>query len=228
MVDTVLNSSILTSNQYRTQQNASALAEQELGRDAFLKLLTTQLTNQSPLDPMDNEAFVAQLAQFSSVEGIKGMQASLENMVSGMRQEQMVSGANLVGKKVVIEGGNFIGGNNEDSVGTVNLSEESEYLSFNIYDSATGELVYSETKRNVNAGARSLSWDGKSKDGSVLPYGAYTMTASAQIDGKTIPLQVTTTAEVRSVKWNPQLQQLALEIGEGIYIPLTAVERISN
>ena len=68
-----------------------ALAEQELGRDAFLKLLTTQLTNQSPLDPMDNEAFVAQLAQFSSVEGIKGMQASLENMVSGMRQEQMVS-----------------------------------------------------------------------------------------------------------------------------------------
>ena len=114
MVATVLNSSILTSNQYRTQQNATALAEQELGRDAFLKLLTTQLTNQSPLDPMDNEAFVAQLAQFSSVEGIKGMQASLENMVSGMRQEQMVSGANLVGKKIVFEGGCFIGGNNED------------------------------------------------------------------------------------------------------------------
>jgi flagellar basal-body rod modification protein FlgD len=177
---------------------------------------------------MDNEAFVAQLAQFSSVEGIKGMQASLENMVSGMRQEQMVSGANLVGKKVVIEGGSFIGGNNEDSVGTVNLSGEADSLSFNIYDSATGELVYSETKRNVNAGAKSLSWDGRSKDGSVLPYGAYTMTASAQVDGKTIPLQVTTTAEVRSVKWNPQLQQLALEIGEGIYIPLTAVERISN
>ena len=228
MVDTVLNSSILTSNQYRTQQNATALAEQELGRDAFLKLLTTQLTNQSPLDPMDNEAFVAQLAQFSSVEGIKGMQASLENMVSGMRQEQMVSGANLVGKKVVIEGGSFIGGNNEDSIGSVNLSGDTESLSFNVYDSKTGELVYSETRRNVDAGATSLSWDGKSSDGSVLPYGAYTMTATAQIDGETTPLQVTTTAEVRSVKWNPQLQQLALEIGDGIYIPLAAVERISN
>lgn len=228
MVDTILNSSILTSNQYRTQQNATALAEQELGRDAFLKLLTTQLTNQSPLDPMDNEAFVAQLAQFSSVEGIKGMQASLENMVSGMRQEQMVSGANLVGKKVVIEGGSFIGGNNEDSIGSVNLSGNAESLSFNVYDSKTGELVYSETKRNVDAGPTSLSWDGKSSDGSVLPYGAYTMTATAQIDGETTPLQVTTTAEVRSVKWNPQLQQLALEIGDGIYIPLAAVERISN
>ena len=80
----------------------------------------------------------------------------------------------------------------------------------------------------MDAGATSLSWDGKSSDGSVLPYGAYTMTATAQIDGETTPLQVTTTAEVRSVKWNPQLQQLALEIGDGIYIPLTAVERISN
>ena len=228
MVDTILNSSILTSNQYRTQQNATALADQELGRDAFLKLLTTQLTNQSPLDPMDNEAFVAQLAQFSSVEGIKGMQESLENMVSGMRQEQMVSGANLVGKKVVIEGGSFIGGNNEDSIGIVNLSGDAESLSFNVYDSATGELVYSDTKRNVEAGTRPLSWDGKTNDGSVLPYGAYTMTATAQIDGKVTPLQVTTTAEVRSVKWNPQLQQLSLEIADGVYIPLGAVERISK
>ena len=228
MVDTVLNSSILTSNQYRTQQNSGALTEQDLGRDAFLKLLTTQLTNQSPLDPMDNEAFVAQLAQFSSVEGIKGMQASLENMVSGMRQEQMVSGANLVGKKVVIEGGSFIGGNNEESVGTVNLSGDAESLTFNIYDSATGELVYSETKRDIDAGPRSLAWDGKTNDGSVLPYGAYTMTATAQIDGEVTPLQVTTTAEVKSVKWNPQLQQLSLEIAEGVYIPLGAVERISN
>jgi flagellar basal-body rod modification protein FlgD len=54
------------------------------------------------------------------------------------------------------------------------------------------------------------------------------MTASANIDGKFTPLQVTTTAEVKSVKWNPQLQQLSLEIGNGVYIPLAAVERISN
>ena len=61
-----------------------------------------------------------------------------------------------------------------------------------------------------------------------MPYGSYAMTASANIDGKFTPLQVTTTAEVKSVKWNPQLQQLSLEIGNGVYIPLAAVERISN
>ena len=99
MVANITSSSFLTTDQYADQQIEALSGEDELGRDAFLTLLTTQLTNQNPLDPMDNEAFVAQLAQFSSVEGIKGMQTSLETMVTGMRQEQMLTGANLVGKK---------------------------------------------------------------------------------------------------------------------------------
>ena len=73
MLDNVTSSSFLTTDQYAEDQLAALSGEDELGRDAFLTLLTTQLTNQNPLDPMDNEAFVAQLAQFSSVEGIKGM-----------------------------------------------------------------------------------------------------------------------------------------------------------
>ena len=103
MVANIANTSFLTTDQYEEQQMQALTQEDALGRDAFLKLLTTQLTNQNPLDPMDNEAFVAQLAQFSSVEGIKGMQTSLEQMVSGMRQDQMLTGANLVGKSVAIE-----------------------------------------------------------------------------------------------------------------------------
>lgn len=94
MVNTLTASSFATTAQYANQQNTGMASEDDLGRDAFLTLLTTQLTNQSPLDPMDNEAFVAQLAQFSSVEGIKGMQTSLEDMVSGMRQDQMMSAFN--------------------------------------------------------------------------------------------------------------------------------------
>lgn len=81
---TTINNNILTTSQYQ-QNNLMAPADNDmLGRDAFLRLLTTQLQNQDPLSPMENEAFVAQLAQFSSVEGIKGMQASLETMVGSM------------------------------------------------------------------------------------------------------------------------------------------------
>ena len=144
MIDTLTASSFLTTEQYSKQQNASMAVEEELGRDAFLTLLTTQLTNQSPLDPMDNEAFVAQLAQFSQVEGIKGMQTSLEDMVSGMRQDQMVSGANLVGKKVAIEGGSFFGGNGQTSQGSINLLENADSVLLSVYDSQTGDLIFRE------------------------------------------------------------------------------------
>ncbi|MEZ7859186.1 MAG: flagellar hook capping FlgD N-terminal domain-containing protein, partial [Porticoccaceae bacterium] len=58
MLDNVTSSSFLTTDQYAEDQLAALSGEDELGRDAFLTLLTTQLTNQNPLDPMDNEAFV--------------------------------------------------------------------------------------------------------------------------------------------------------------------------
>ena len=228
MIDTLTASSFLTTEQYSKQQNASMAVEEELGRDAFLTLLTTQLTNQSPLDPMDNEAFVAQLAQFSQVEGIKGMQTSLEDMVSGMRQDQMVSGANLVGKKVAIEGGSFFGGNGETSQGSINLLENADSVLLSVYDSQTGDLIFREDQGSTAAGATELNWNGLNTDGGVAPSGSYVMTASVTKDGQAQTAVVSTLAEVRSVKWNPQTQQLSLEIGNGAYVPLSAVERISG
>ena len=90
--------SILTTEQFNTQQANSIYREGDsemLGRDAFLQLFTAQLKNQNPLDPMENEAFVAQLAQFSSVEGIKGMQSSLETLVGNLREQSLLNGCLL-------------------------------------------------------------------------------------------------------------------------------------
>jgi flagellar basal-body rod modification protein FlgD len=228
MIDTLTTASFLTTEQYSNQQNASAASDDPLGRDAFLTLLTTQLTNQSPLDPMDNEAFVAQLAQFSQVEGIKGMQTSLEDMVSGMRQDQMMSGANLVGKKVAIEGGTFFGGNGQTSQGSINLLENADSVVLSVYDSQTGDLIFREDQGGKPSGATALHWDGNNMEGDVAPSGSYVMTASVTKDGQAQTAVVSTLAEVKSVKWDPQTQQLSLEIGNGIYVPLSAVARISG
>ena len=65
-----LPSNILTTKQYEDQQAKLRVQEEDLDRTAFLTLFTTQLKNQNPLDPMDNEAFVSQLAQFSSLEAV--------------------------------------------------------------------------------------------------------------------------------------------------------------
>jgi flagellar basal-body rod modification protein FlgD len=76
----------------------SGLKPKELDRDAFLRLLVTELKNQSPLDPVENENFIAQLAQFSALENSETMNQSL-SAILGL--ERLGQGAALVGRRVV-------------------------------------------------------------------------------------------------------------------------------
>ena len=226
MVANITSSSFLTTDQYADQQMAALSDEEELGRDAFLTLLTTQLTNQNPLDPMDNEAFVAQLAQFSSLEADLGMKESLETMVAGMRQEQMLTGANLVGKKVAVEGGFIDGGNGAISQGSIDLPNGAESVIFSVYDPVSGDLVFRETQGAQLPGRMDLNWNGYNREGELAANGSYVMSASIVRNGKLEAAPVTTMAQVKSVSWDPEAQDLSLEVGDGDFVTLAEVERI--
>jgi len=69
----------------------------ELGQAQFMQLLIAQLKNQDPMDPVSQEDSIAQLAQFSTLEGIEKLNA---NFSSFMKLQQLSEGANLVGKNV--------------------------------------------------------------------------------------------------------------------------------
>ncbi|MER2105571.1 MAG: flagellar hook assembly protein FlgD [Solibacillus sp.] len=71
-----------------------------LGKDAFLKILITQLQNQDPTSPMDDKEFIAQMAQFSSLEQMQNMTTAMENLLSSQQQTQMMSYTNFIGKEV--------------------------------------------------------------------------------------------------------------------------------
>ena len=72
----------------------------EMGRDQFMHLLVTQMRNQNPLDPISDSDFIAQLAQFSTLEGIEKLNANFSDMLA---LQQLTQGANLVGKTVLYE-----------------------------------------------------------------------------------------------------------------------------
>ena len=95
-----LPANILTTKQYEEQQAKLLAKDSELDRDAFLKLFTTQLKNQNPLDPMENEAFVAQLAQFSSLEAMTGVRSSMDSMAADSKSSRFLLGSTLLGKKI--------------------------------------------------------------------------------------------------------------------------------
>jgi flagellar basal-body rod modification protein FlgD len=88
--------SATTGNVFGTAGTAS----QALGKDQFLKLLATQLRYQNPLEPLKDGEFIAQLAQFSGLDGIQQLNSSFADM---LLLQQMTQGANLIGKTVVYD-----------------------------------------------------------------------------------------------------------------------------
>lgn len=70
----------------------------QLGKDQFMQLLVTQMRNQNPLEPMKDADFIAQLAQFSSLEGIENLNSNFDQMLA---LQQFTGGSNLIGKSVL-------------------------------------------------------------------------------------------------------------------------------
>ncbi|CAM3751678.1 flagellar hook assembly protein FlgD [Alkalicoccus chagannorensis] len=73
---------------------------QDMDRDAFLKILLTQLQNQDPMDPMDDKEFVAQMAQFSSLEQMTQLNQTMTDIFEKQEQNSFVSHSDLIGKQV--------------------------------------------------------------------------------------------------------------------------------
>ena len=96
MADVKPVNSIVTSEQWA---EASRTVSNELGKDAFLRLLIAQLANQDPLNPMDDREFIAQMAQFSALEQMQTMTKVMEGM-AGLSKYDAV---NYVGTTVAFE-----------------------------------------------------------------------------------------------------------------------------
>ena len=76
----------------------------ELGQEAFLELMTTQLRNQDPFEPMDNGEFLGQLASFGTVSGIEDLKTEIQKLAGSLTSNQTLQAAGMVGHEVLIPG----------------------------------------------------------------------------------------------------------------------------
>lgn len=96
-VNTSITDDLYYSNYKRpTKQTGNS----ELGKDAFLKLLITQLQHQDPTNPMDDREFISQMAQFSSLEQMQNMTKAMESLLASQQQTQMMNYSTFIGKEI--------------------------------------------------------------------------------------------------------------------------------
>ncbi len=198
-----------------------------MGQKDFLTLFTTQLKCQDPLDPVKNEAFVAQLAQFSQLEATTSMSDTLKAYVDSMAGERMMSSTSMIGKTVAAPGAPAImteGG--RPAQGFVNLPTGAEGVKLEVFNDK-GQLVTSQVMGAQSIGDMPFYWDGTSSSGSKVPDGVYTFKASVTSQGKTTNPIVNVLSTVTGV--NQQADKtILLEVAGGKSVKLTDVQRVGS
>jgi flagellar basal-body rod modification protein FlgD len=163
---------------------------------SFLTLLTTQLQNQNPLDPLDTNQFTQQLVQFASVEQQMNMNTQLQSLVSLQQTAQNSQALGFVGKTVTVTG-TTAPLTNGQAQWTFNPPNPAT-ATFTVTDQ-TGQTVFSKTG-TVQPGTQAFNWNGLDSSGRQWADGNYTLTITATgADGKSVAIPTTVTGMVNSV-----------------------------
>jgi flagellar basal-body rod modification protein FlgD len=144
--------------------------------DTFLLLLTTQLKNQNPLDPLDTNQFTQQLVQFAGVEQQIRTNESLEALVNLNKTSQLATARSYVGATVTADGASTA---LKSGVATWYVTAPRvASATINVTDS-TGNIVFTQ-EATLPAGTTGFSWDGKMANGQTAPEGQYTIKINAK------------------------------------------------
>ncbi len=166
-----------------TRERAAAAPSEDMNA-RFLKLLTTQLKNQDPLNPMENAEVTSQLAQMSTVDGIERLNKMFQSFVDSQNANDSMQAAALVGRGVLVEG-RKLALTQSGAIGGFELDAAADKVVLSIKD-ASGLEVKQIQLDDVAAGSQNFVWDGTANDGSRAADGVYTLELSATMEGEKV------------------------------------------
>ena len=223
---------ITTSQSVSAQQALSGTANttnKELDRDAFLKLLTTQMQAQDPLNPMDNTQFVSQLSQVTSLERLESMSSSLNTLAMSTASNTSAQMVSFIGKNIDIARSDItLDGSGQHTPARLALADDASQITISIKDDS-GKIVRTIEMGRNEAGEVDLEWDGLADDGSPLEEGNYTISVQAlNEEGDRVDTQVITKRRVSGVSFEQGLPRLELEGLEDQPASLGEVQQVTQ
>ncbi len=213
-----------------------AKTHNQMGKDEFLKLLTFQLQNQDPMNPMEQDKFTGELAQFSQLEQLTNLNKKYDEANKTQQMQDKFYAAGFVGKKVVTTG-STISLKEDGDTGDVlfKLDGDSAKVMVRILDEKNqtmGEIW----KEGMSGGAHSLTWDGVALDGSPAVKGNYKVQVKAWDNaGQEVGTRTQATGIVQAVTFEdgePMLtvdgQKVFLRDVSSFHIPENETHRAIN
>lgn len=193
-VDSTMPSTV-TSAGAAAQNNTSTKSSSSTGIadnfQTFLTLLTTQLQNQNPLDPLDTNQFTQQLVQFAQVEQQLRANDQLSALVALQKTAQSTQALGFVGQTISVDGSTAY----FNGAATWNFNAAADCNSVVTISAPNGETAYTGSYA-LTAGNASFVWDGKGNDGTQWPPGNYKLSITAK---DTTGKDVVVTTEVQGV-----------------------------
>ncbi|MBJ6988638.1 MULTISPECIES: flagellar hook assembly protein FlgD [unclassified Devosia] len=182
--------------------SASSTARSTIAQnfDTFLSILTTQLRNQNPLDPLDTNQFTQQLVQFTGVEQQLKTNDFLEALLANTQNQGRVDAVSYIGKEVTASGktGELKEGG---AMWTYNAASPVANATVTIKN-ATGSVVYVE-QGSLNAGVGNFLWTGAGSDGNKQPDGVYTIEITGtNVSGNAISISTSSVGVVTAVDFS--------------------------
>ena len=184
-------SSALMGEYERVQASATSNASKSMtDKDTFLKLLVAQMTNQDPLNPMDDKEFVSQLSQFTTVEELQNLNQTATSLSNVVIKSQTTNAVALIGTAVIAKGDYAMVWYNQDGSTYVTPIESSiennaAEVYMNVYatdgeGNPVGMPIYSGSLGAQKAGSFPVKWNGTDNNGNPVGEGTYIVSLSAQ------------------------------------------------
>lgn len=191
-------------------------------QDRFLKLLTTQLKNQDPLNPMDNAQMTSQLAQISTVDGIEKLNATLQKLVASSLDDEVLQAAALVGHQVMVAGSTLQLGDN-GAIGGLQLDAAADQVSVTIKD-LNGLVMRTLNLGDLDAGMHNFSWDGMTDAGATAVNGNFGIEVAAKRGSEKVAALALQLGAVSNI--NRSTQGITLNLGNLGLVRLGDVKQI--
>jgi flagellar basal-body rod modification protein FlgD len=205
--------------------SADRVGSSSLGKNDFLKLLMAQLANQDPTAPTDNQAFVAQLAQFAGLEAAEGTNSRLDTMLTAQASNSQTTAVGFIGKVVDYRTDLINLQAGLSATAQVSLGAPAKTVSVSVLDSG-GNKVRTMTLSGEPAGELDVAWDGNDDGGNRLPPGGYSLSVTAtDAAGKNVDVSLQGNGEITGVLFDNGVPKLKVN---GNLVQMSAVTSINE